>query len=298
MASPSHLAALCIYLAGGLSLAGCLGISAWPRGNLRSQPLPLGPAPSGEGEAAEPWGSLALDELGNLSLDGQPLDVPQAREERWAGVRLADASALPAAWRPRHTAEGGVLVAALERTSPLAFAGLRPFDRIDRLNGEAAGEPAALAARLGALQPGETVSLEVTGPEGQRFVETRATASVHDSTNVYVPFLFEYLASPADGGLALGPWLPAGVERDGIRFGACLFESRRRLRFERAEPESGMERSLSYVERSAWRVLLGLIGRRSTWHLASGRTETRWTLLWAIEWGSAGESSAGEENRQ
>src|SRR2546423_1344667 len=60
--------------------------------------------------------ALRFDTVGNPLLEAEtklPLNLPLARESERFGVSFVDASYLPSVWRPKHAAQGGVLVSAV-----------------------------------------------------------------------------------------------------------------------------------------------------------------------------------------
>ena len=75
-----------IYIASALSFALAASGCAFPefsglKGKLRSRAETLG-----GGEGGHPWGVLAFDELGSLTLNGQVLSLPSAQETHRFGV--------------------------------------------------------------------------------------------------------------------------------------------------------------------------------------------------------------------
>lgn len=103
---------------------------------------------------------LDVDAQGNLLLHGHVLSLPQAREDRRWGAVFLDVSPLASSWRPLTATEGGIVVAAVRSDSPLAMAGLRPFDRIKTIDGEAVASVGSLVARLEAVPEGSKVRLD------------------------------------------------------------------------------------------------------------------------------------------
>lgn len=149
---------------------------------------------------------LAADRLGNLTINGQALDLPSAREDTRLGLRLVDVSDLPPGWRPRHASGGGFLVTLLHKASPLAIAGLRPLDRVVTLNGEPLRNAQTLEKRLRNARRREVV-LDVVRFDGQRFRMTaEADERVAESTRSYVPLLFDQRDSSTGTAFGFGPF--------------------------------------------------------------------------------------------
>ncbi|MBW8271017.1 trypsin-like peptidase domain-containing protein [Caldovatus aquaticus] len=87
-------------------------------------------------------------------------------ERGWLGVSVQDLNGeVPeggsAARRGAGRPAGGVLIAAVERGSPAARAGLRPGDVVVALDGERIETSRALVRNVAALPPGQTVRLTV-----------------------------------------------------------------------------------------------------------------------------------------
>jgi serine protease Do len=80
-------------------------------------------------------------------------------ERGWLGVSVQDA----AIEEPGRggLAQRGVLVAAIERNSPAARAGLRQGDVVTAINGERVESSRALVRNVAAVPPGQTVRLTV-----------------------------------------------------------------------------------------------------------------------------------------
>ena len=180
------------------ALAGCGSLDVTVEGTLTS---PLVAAPiSTETQPV----LLACDRLGNLTINGRPLELPAAREDTRFGLRLVDARELPRLWRPGY-AEGGFLVTGLHKASPLAVAGLRPLDCVQTINGEAIPDAATLQASLRDARRRE-VRLEGRRPSGEAFsLAAFAEERVGESSKKHVPFLFEQRSSATGDAFAFGP---------------------------------------------------------------------------------------------
>jgi hypothetical protein len=183
-----------------LLAAGCADLDVAMPGRLR--PGLLEAAASASDEPA----ILALDRLGNLTLNGQTLDLPTAAERRRFGVSVIDLGPLPPAWRPTHAPEGGVMVGLLAKASPLAVAGLRPLDLVRAINGAPVTSPDDVVAALDVPQ-GEQVRVEVTRPDGATATfEVSAGKPVDDVERFFTPFLFERGTSATGDAFSFGPF--------------------------------------------------------------------------------------------
>ncbi|MBI4605428.1 MAG: hypothetical protein HY721_25975 [Planctomycetes bacterium] len=267
----SKVALLILVIACG---PGCTIYNVKFLGKLPSRPVPLGKflgklpsrsVPLGAAEGQEPWGRLALDELGTLTLNGEPLRLPYAHEPRRFGAAFVDASALPPAWRPPHAPEGGFLVASLERMSPLAVAGLRPFDVVRALDGAAPASAGALAESLGRVEPGRAVRLDVLTPRGPTSIEAAALADIDASLSLNL-FLFDYERSNAAWHFGLGPFTHLAYHWEAV------YDSEK-------APEGGEHPWPRYVKTSYWRFLFDLFQSWTWVDLATGRERTRWRLF-------------------
>lgn len=111
---------------------------------------------------------LEFESSGQAFLDHNSLHLPEAREVRRFGIVLADVSPLPDEFRPRHAAKGGVLVARLLDTSPLALGGLEPMDLILAIDGKTVARPGEVVTALESVPDGSPVRVLVRKPERTR----------------------------------------------------------------------------------------------------------------------------------
>jgi hypothetical protein len=203
-------------------------------------------------DVADDAGAFDFDGLGNPRFEGQLLRLPSAREPRRFGIAVVDVGAAPAAWRPPEAKEGGIVVASLARASPFAAAGLRPYDVIEAVNGTPPSSVEEVALALREAPPGGPVELEVRrGTPGERFtVAAEPAENVLDSSQVWIPFLFERRTATERGSVGLGPWdalfwyrdTYVNARRNGRSVEHGWFEERswgalfNLVSFERAEP--------------------------------------------------------------
>jgi len=243
-----------------LLLSGCGQLEVRLPGALR------GPALEAVGSHGDEPLILAFDRLGHLTLNGGALELPQARERIHFGLGVVDAGALPPPWRPAHARDGGLLVASLEKASPLAVAGLRLFDRIDAVDGEPAGAPGELARRLATADPETPLTLDVVRPGGEPArVSARAAERVGDDQRISLPLLFELRSSTTGQAVGTGPL-------------DLLFRVRSRLEHRYVvDPAQGLS---VYEERFGWDFLGGLLGWESLTDPATGEGRSRLRLLW------------------
>lgn len=246
-----------------VTLAGC--------GNLevRFDPAPLnaGLLPAAASTQEAPL-LLGLTPTGQLTLNGELLELPTAHEPAFAGLTALDAGELPPPWRPPHALGGGVVVARLAKASAYAIAGLRPFDRVDAIDGAAVTTPAEVSEKL---SDGAPHTLSVTRPTGEQLeVAASPAGRVEDATANYVPFLFERRAAPTGSALGVGPL-------DGLFY----YRSRATLRF----VEDPGRRYAEYAERFEVGFLFDLFHYVSETDLGTGVTHRGFRLLWFIPFG-------------
>jgi hypothetical protein len=248
---------------GASALTGCGSLDVTPEGTLASPILVA--AVTSEDEVV-----LACDQAGNLTVNGQALDLPIVREDARLGLRLVDASWLPAVWRPPHAKDGGFLVTRLHKASPLALRGLRPLDRIVSLNGKPLGRVETLTQRLRDSRRLE-IRLSALHPDGREFtLEAEADERVGASTQVHVPFLFERRRSSLGEAFACGPL-------------DTLFHWRtRRTHTYVADPLQGHSQ---YSEHFEWGALANLLGYRRQRDPLTGEEKNQFTLFWILSFG-------------
>ncbi|HBP23327.1 MAG TPA: hypothetical protein DEA08_36815 [Planctomycetes bacterium] len=245
------------------ALAGCGSLDVTVAGTLTS---PLVAAPiSTETQPV----LLACDRLGNLTINGRPLELSAAREDTRFGLRLVDARELPRPWRPAY-AEGGFLVTGLHKASPLAVAGLRPLDCVLGFNGEPVTDAASLQARLRDARRRE-VYLEGRRPDGEAFeLAALAEDRVGESSKNHVPFLFEQRSSATGDAFAFGP------------LDTLFFWRTWKAHEYVADPRSGHSR---YRECFQWGALANLLEWQRERDPLTGDERSRLRLFWFLEFG-------------
>ena len=254
----SALGCLC-----ALVLGGCGNLDVTPEGTLPT-PLVIAAVTSDDSVV------LACDRLGNLTVNGQALDLPRVREDSRLGLRLVDASWLPPVWRPAYARDGGYLVTRLHKASPLALRGLRPLDRVLTLNGEPLGEASALSQILRDSRR-QRVSLGVRHPDGREEVlDAEPDERVGASTRIDFPFVFERRSSSQGQAFSAGP---LGV--------ICYWRSRRKVTYEAESTQSHSK----YSEDFEWGALCNLVGYRRERDPRSGEERSELTLFWLFSFG-------------
>ena len=99
---------LILAMTGGPWLAGCNLTTTLHRGALLLQAPGL--ELTSQGLGTQPTGLvLGIDALGNVTLEGNVLQLPKAQEDERVGVMLVDLDACPRVCRPDHAREGGVM---------------------------------------------------------------------------------------------------------------------------------------------------------------------------------------------
>ena len=245
------------------ALTGCGSLDVTPEGILAS-PIAVA-AVSTEDRVV-----LTCDHLGNLTVNGQALELPSVREDARLGLRLADATWLPPVWRPRHAKAGGYLVTRLHKASPLALRGLRPLDLVTAINGEPLGEVEELTRRLRDSRRRE-VSLKGLHPDGSEFtIKARGDERVGASTQIHVPFVFERRHSSLGEAFACGP------------FDSLFHWRTRRNHTYVVDPSQGHSQ---YSEDFEWGALTNLLGYRRRRDPLSGEEKTQFTLFWVLTFG-------------
>jgi len=245
-------------------LTGCGTLGVTLQGNLQT-PL-IEPACSTQ----ELPVVLAFDPRGNLTVNGQVLELPKRREQRRVGIGVVDIGPMPAVWRPQHAIEGGILVSSLMKASPLAIAGLRPFDRIRSLNGDPVADVRTFAEKI-AVDEGTALRLEIVKPNGKEdTIEAEAGELVNDSHKVHVPLLFERRSSPTGHAFGFAPF-------------DTLFYYRTTTQHEYVL-DAELAHS-TYQDHFEWGVLGNLLFYESVVDAHTGETKSRFRLFWFLSFG-------------
>jgi hypothetical protein len=270
-----HLAAL----ACALLVTGCGNLAVEERGSVDP------------GLASLPGGlPMTFDPLGGaVILPDKRVELPLAREGERFGVTVVDTTPLRR-FAPAHVGERRVMVSALDYASPLAVAGLRPFDVIAALDGQPVTTIDDLVARLGAKEPGDVARLSVQRAGGVALeVEAEAVDGPLGSSVVHVPFLFERHASAAGSSLGLGPidllfFFRSFVDHFGVP------------RDEAAPPLAPAASRSRYARRFEWGALFNIIFYVTETDVRTDVERSKLRLFWVIDFGDdmAREGQGGE----
>ncbi len=270
----THAAAAAALL---LPCSGCLGAFA-----LRPDWDLTGDLEAHELEPGESEVELTLGRGGEVRVEGEPLRLDSVREVGRFGLTLVDAGAIPRPWRTPHLADGGPVVSRIAAASPLAKAGLHPWDVVREVNGSPVTDAGDVLRRLEAVAPGDPVWLSVRGPfddEPRDVVASEVGSALDDRTSFAVPFLFELETSPH----ASFFWFPEGILLGGVLF----------ARFEgyTVEPSDGLFdddgwnewKTNDYFAYSSWQTLAGLIRWKTSKNVRTGEERSTLRLFWFLD---------------
>lgn len=276
----------------GLLLAGCGNFEVGLEGGVDPGQQLL---PGGVG--------MTFDRTGTPLVGWRAAHLP--RGQAWArfGVALVDAAPLgllvPSHIAAVTTGAPRIVVAALERASPLAHAGVRPFDVLTKVDGRPAGPLAEVVARLAGAEPETTVTLEVRRPDGSLLaVEAAAQDPALSASAFRIPLLFERRASSSGAAIGFGPLDVLFHSRDAVEHHAV--PPPRPPRPEEGKPpapprpEAHASRS-RFVERSTWGMLFDLVRRDSVTELPGGEPRSAVRIFWLISLGDDLEEPPTEE---
>ncbi len=232
-----------------LALTGCGSLGVGLGGYLPGARIKLAPGRS-----------IEVSSLGTPKLNGKRLRLPEASEVDRFGVSFIDLGQLPAAWRPKHAEQGGTVVASIYRASPLAVAGLRPFDLIVSIDGAKVHSPQAAADALRKVPLGQVTELTVVHRDGQR-KELSATArtELNEGAEWHLPFSYTSASNQHETALSIGPL-------DGLFWYADTLQTQ----------------TWTYYRRVRWGTLLNLIHWQSVTNQSTGDVERTLRLLWII----------------
>jgi hypothetical protein len=149
---------------------------------------------------------LSFDARGRTWVGGQEVFLDTVWEDEHYGVAVASLDGLPPEWRPSYAREGGLLVTAVANASPLAIAGLRPYDVVRAVDGKRPTSPDAFVRELAER---ERVSVQIVRSAGTRAgltltLEAQATAALYTTRDFALPLFFRHHASTTGSAWALG----------------------------------------------------------------------------------------------
>lgn len=217
---------------------------------------------------------LAFTPLGEATVHGRPVDLPRLQALRRMGLVVVDVEPLPAPWRPPVSAvtSSTLVVSALDRASPLAHAGLRVGDALERIAHHdevvASVGSGAVGSGLAALEEARVdrwrdVTLTVRKPDGSTLeLEVALDDELHDVTAWTLPGIMNYAGSTTGTGLTIGPVGTIFAAR-----GAVLTDDQR------------------FVERAEWGLLFDLLFFQSETDLETGERLSRFRFFYVFELG-------------
>lgn len=174
----------CLIL-GALLLSGCGFRNVYIDGHIKRQ--------------VSPW-HLNFDDNGHAFVGRERLFLNEVREYRYFGVTILDLRELPKDWLGGHS-NARFVVSHLEKASPLAVAGLRPYDRILKINGKK-----ALLSRLKkAFKDPQRIELEAQRPSGRVISVITARSNLGNEGRVQV-FDFDIRHGNAGTQHSFGPF--------------------------------------------------------------------------------------------
>ena len=207
----------------------------------------------------QPFSVRAYD--GTPEVDGRRIHLPFAGEDQRYGVHLIDTDPLPPGWRLPHARDGGLMIAQVDRGSPLALAGARPYDVLLAVDGQPPAGVAAVASQLAAAPQVRWTLRQLDGQE--RTIEAAAVEEVQGKSAFGVPFLLQVFGSETGSAVQFGP-------------GLCWFNSSLRQPPDEAR----------YHDFWGWGFLVDIVHYRSLTDPVTGEVHRQLTLFWFLELGS------------
>lgn len=269
----------------GLTLA--LALLAAGCGNLQTQEN----GAVDPGRQALPGGlPMTFDRLGDARVAERRVELPKGRELVRFGLTVVDVGPMHRLV-PAHVTELRVMVSSLERASPLAIAGLRPFDVIAAIDGQPVTTIDDAVSRLSAKEEGDEVRLTVVRPGGESAeITAEAAERVLQTGGFWLPFLAERQASGSGHALGLGPIDSLFYYRSAVDHWAVP-EQPRPASADPASPFPPVEAELNrasrsrYSRRFEWGTLLNLFFYESEVDLQTGEERSRFRLFWILSFG-------------
>jgi hypothetical protein len=172
--------------------------------------------------SGRPW--YSIDGQGNLLVDGHVLTLPTARENRRFGATFVDVTPLARPLRPLTAPDGGIVVAAIRSDSPLVRVGMRPFERIVAIDGQAVASLGSLVQTLESAPEGSQLKFTVRKharyvghhgedikqiPRGSDETLTRIVevgGELDSGRQVWLPWVFEYVNHSDESEFTVGPF--------------------------------------------------------------------------------------------
>lgn len=268
-----------------LALPGCGNLHVMEAGPVDPglQPLPAGLF-------------MTFDRLGDATIALRPVDLPKGRELERFGLTVVDVAPLHRLV-PAHVPPHRIVVSSLERPSPLAAAGLRPFDVIVAVDGHPVTSIKDVIPRLAAKAPGEVVLLSVIRPDGAPAeVSAEAAERVLASSSFKLPLLVERQASGNGHALGVGPI-------DALFYYRAFTEHRALPPPQRPQPTAdnpfppaaavqAVPSRSRFTRRFEWGALLNLLLWERATDLQTGEERSRLRVLWLLSFGDDLEAEA------
>lgn len=211
-----------------------------------------------------PKGSaLTFTVHGEPRVYDRPVDLPRAQEDERFGLVVVDTRSLPPAWRLNGSGPG-VVVATVDRASPLAIAGLRCGDRLQTINSEPVRSVQQVAKVLHEEAEVRLVVYPLASTTPTAIV-ARAEGPLHSSSGWMIPIVAGTASSPTGRGARIGPLGMVWNARSALLTDA---------------------KGTRYVERNEVALLLDLFAYESETDLATGKTQRRVRLFWFLSIGA------------
>lgn len=264
-----------------LALSGC--------GNLQTQQN----GAVDPGRQALPGGlPMTFDRLGDARVAERRVELPRGRELVRFGLTVVDVGPLHRLV-PAHVGDHRVVVSSLERASPLAAAGLRPFDVITAVDGQPVATIDDVLSRLSAKAEGDEVRLAVIRPGGEAAeIEAAAAERVLQSGGFWIPLLAERQKSGSGQALGLGPIDSLFYYRSAVEHWAVppaepaeAREADERSPFPPVEAELNQASRSRFSRRFEWGTLLNMFVYESEVDLQTGEERSRFRLFWVLSFG-------------
>lgn len=245
------------------------------------------------GRQALPGGlPMSFDRLGDARVAERRVELPKGRELERFGLTVVDVGPMHR-FVPAHVRGHRVVVSSLERPSPLAVAGLRPFDVITAVDGQPVRAIEDVIPRLAAKEPGEAVRLSVVRPGGEvAEVTAEASERVLRAGGFWLLFLAERQSSGAGHSLGLGPIDALFYYRSVLDHWAvppaapsAPSEASAASPFPPVEAELARSSRSRFARRFEWGTLLNMFFYESQVDLQTGEELSRFRLFWLLSFG-------------
>lgn len=171
-----------------LLLCGCAETRVLMRGSLERE--------------SSPW-MLRFEGAGRAFVGTQRIFLATEAEYKHFGITVVDASSLPEEWTHGTAESRAVLVSLIDRSSPLAAAGIRPYDRILELN----GEEASLAVFRRHIKTAYSLQIKFQRPSGQiKDCVAVRSENIYQCDSLYLPVVFDFQSTSSGHYLGIGLW--------------------------------------------------------------------------------------------